>query len=159
MDFRYPSDTFPGPPAFALTLPDGWEPFSSAAAAICASDPASPEHFRSNVVVVLTKVVHDHPAAEVADLLVAKTQADYPGAEVVQAETATVAGLEAELRLLTFQPEHADFPVAQLQGVLVVPTSDPDVRYALQFHGTTAADGLGTYEPVFRDCFGSIRLS
>lgn len=158
MELRYPSDTFPGPPAIAFTLPDGWEPFTSAAAVVCASDPGSPEHFRSNVVVIMSKVVHEHSSHEVAELLLGKTAADYGGSEVLVTEGVTVAGLDAVLSTVGFQPPQAAFPVAQVQGVVMLPTAHEDVRYAVQFHGTCARDVLSGYEPVFRDCFTSLTV-
>lgn len=159
MQLESPSDEFPAPPALALTLPDGWEPFTSPAATVCASDPGSPPGFRSNVVVIVSKSVHDHSAAEVAAVLVEKTATDYPGATVLASDTSRVAGLEAVVSTVEFQPADAGFPICQVQGVVMSPTAHADVRYAVQFHGTCASDALAAYEPLFRDAFASLQLT
>lgn len=158
MQLASPSDDFPAPPAIAFTAPDGWEPFVTAAATIAAADPESPEGFASNIVVIVSKVVHDHSAQEVAQLLLDKTEADYPGASVLTTGATEVEGLSASVATVSFQPPDAPFPVAQVQGVVMIPTVREDTRYAVQFHGTCARDVLDRYEPVFRDCFASLTL-
>ncbi len=153
-----PSEQFPAPPPLGLTLPDGWEPFSSAAATLSAFDPDSPDSFRANVVVIVTKALHSHVAEDVAQLLIDKTNDDHPGASVLRSEACTVAGFDGFVSTVVFQPEQASFPVAQVQGVVIVPTAHPEVRYAVQFHGTCAEDGLNTYGPIFTDAFTSMSI-
>ena len=153
-----PSELFPAPPAVSFTLPDGWEPVASAAATVSASDPDSPPGFRANVVVIVSKVLHDHSAEEVGRLLREKTEGDYPGASVVAAAPTEVAGLPAVIATVVFQPADAPMAVAQVQGVVMVPTVAEEVRYAIQFHGTCAHADLDAYEQVFRDGFASLAL-
>jgi len=154
-----PSELFPAPPALRLTLPDGWEPFASAVATLSASDPASPPSFRANVVVIVSKAVHEHAVSAVAQLLIDKTHTDHPGASVLSSTACTVADLDGYVSTVVFQPEQAEFPVAQVQGVVIAPTAHPEVRYAVQFHGTCARDDLATYEPILTAAFTSLAVT
>jgi hypothetical protein len=158
MELSYPSDTFPGPPALRMTFPDTWVSHRVASAVISAVDEGSTSDFGTNIVVVVTRILHDHPLEEMVGVMWSETTASYPGAEQVGSSRGTTAGQPSATTVIALRPPDTPMPLAQVQTILFVPTVDPEQRDLVQLHGTCTLDELATEQAVFESIFASLSV-
>lgn len=158
MELSYPSDTFPGPPALRMTFPDTWASHPVATATISAVDQGSTDDFGTNVVVVVSRILHDHPLEEMVTIMWSQTTASYPGAEQLSSSRGTTAGQPSATTVIALRPPDTPMPLAQVQTILFVPTADPDQRDLVQLHGTCNLDTLASEQTVFESIFASLTI-
>ncbi len=158
MELTYPSDTFPGPPSVRMTFPDTWVARPAASAIISAVDRDGPTDFGTNVVVIVSRILNEHPLEEMVGVMWKQTTASYPAAQQVESSRGTVAGQPSATTVIALRPPDTPAPVAQVQTILFVPTVDPDQRDLIQLHGTCKLDALLTYQTVFESIFASLTL-
>jgi hypothetical protein len=159
MELSYPSDTFPGPPQLGMTFPDTWVGHPAASAVISAVDQDSPSDFGTNVVVIVSRILNEHPLEEMVGVMWSQTTARYPAAEQLSSSRGTTAGHPSATTVIALRPPDTPVAVAQVQTILFVPTSDPVQRDLIQLHGTCTLDTLATYQTVFESIFASLTVA
>ena len=158
MELSYPSDTFPGPPSVRMTFPDTWVARPAASAVISAVDRDSPNDFGTNVVVIVSRILNEHPLEEMVGVMWSQTTARYPAAQQIESSRGSIAGQPSATTVIALRPPDTPVPVAQVQTILFAPTVDPDQRDLIQLHGTCQLDTLPTYQTVFESIFASLTI-
>ncbi len=158
MEVTFPGSEFPGFPRIELTLPEGWRRDVAADAVIVGYDPASPAHFRTNVVVTVTRTRGDLPV-EVYARRFAEEAGQDPTFQVYGESPIEVSGYPGVLRLQSRRPENLGYEVIQAQYLVLVPTTHAELSDLVQLHASAAVDAAEATMDKFRTMVSSLRAT
>jgi hypothetical protein len=155
----FPSVIFPGPPAFTIDAPDGWQPVVTHDALVALRDPRSGQ-FQSNLVVTCERF----PASTTAASLAANADTDrrdrlvnYGSTDVERVEHA--AGNAAMFRsAFTVAVNGVGFDVAQWTAFIECEPFE-GVRYIAAMTASGARADAATLEPVMIEAIASLRFT
>ena len=156
--YRYPSDTFPGPPAVTVEAPPGWIPEPAGGSLMAFLDPASPEGFRTNLVISAIRLRGDDTLAAVAERSRTTAQNTLHDYRVIDEKQSDLRGVPAVVRTQQFRLGSTGPAVFQVTVMTLAPPSPSGVHYLVRIEGTCQASAIESFRPVFRDVVGSLRL-
>jgi hypothetical protein len=159
VEFRLPSDDFPGFPGLALVAPEGWAPDPRTGAAMLVYDTASPDHFRTNALLTIERVPADTTLPDLVRTSAQRLAESVRAYHVRFARTAVVAGQPASVRVHTWEVDELPVPVFQVEVLLLAPEADPQrPKNLVQLHVTCASDQAEQCSPAFEQIVQSLRL-
>jgi hypothetical protein len=159
---NYPSDRYPALSAVAIELPDGWEAGVAPDALVVGFDTSSPSHFRTNVLVSVSRTLAELPIDAIAKTVASEAAAADPTFQVFGEEAEVVGGHEAVVRLQgrrVTATADVTIDVLQMEALVVVPTRNPALADLVQVHATCAADVADAMSPVFRSILESLEVT
>jgi hypothetical protein len=156
VELTYPSALSPAPPAFRLSLPEGWEERPHATASAFAVDTRSPADFTVNLVVLSTRVLVETTLDELVETAAAAHGAKMLDPRLHGRRHETIDGHDAVLSAVTFRSDRLAFPLFQTQAALL---TGQGTKHLIHCYATCPAAFADDYATTFRAIFASLRLS